>query len=210
MVATQGLGLISNMSNGLVRVLGFAFRLRLLFFFMLFILINTIIISIQEKSLHPAIDDLGERFLTPTLKVQEMSLEAIDDGGLYHRSNNLWGGMIDYVLDMWGILTQFYIILMWISVIGMFLTFLMMDTSKKPIGYILAVPTFLFFQMALIAKTGKGDFFQPVSALKDFFRAIPYLLKPITSSGNSKNILNDSNLSLIENSNNYSLNPTAI
>ncbi len=180
MAATQGIGIITRSSQFLTRIFGFAFRLRLLFFFMLFILINSLVIGIEARSLTPVISDLGTRFLTPTLRIQEQSLAIIENQGIYQKTPKFWGGVWAFISTIWGTITQFYIILMWISVLSkIILVFPLMDKSKSAPAMLFAIPLFLFFQMALIARTGKGDFFQPLYAFRDLFKALPYYLKPI-------------------------------
>ena len=83
---------VSKAGGGLARVFGYWFRFRIMVFFVAFILINSVVIGVQERDITLVIEDLGERFLTPNLKLQEAALLIIENEGIYKSTPNYWGG----------------------------------------------------------------------------------------------------------------------
>lgn len=179
-MATQGMSAITSLSNTLTKAFGFAFKLRIMFFFMLFLIINAAIISYEHKDVKVGLSDLGERFLTPTLKLQQTSQQIIDRkgfsdegvGGVKHWWDVIWG--------LWGMFSQFYVILMWLSVLGKLITVFPLTESQTVLATIIAIPIFLVLQMIYIAITKQGDFLQPWTAFITFLKSLPYVFKPIT------------------------------
>ena len=182
-MAIEKIGFLTRLNSFLGKLFGFAFKIKLLYIFMLFIVINATVISVQQRDINVGISDLGRRFLNPTLEVQEISLSVIENGGIYKEDVNSFKSIGLFLWDVWEILTQLYIILMWLSVIARFITIFPLDESKSVLSIFIAIPIFLVVQMIYIASTKQGDFFQPWIAFKDFLRALPYYVQPIKNIG---------------------------
>jgi len=165
---------------------GFIFRLRLMFFFILFIFINSVIIGVEAGSVDVVLDDLGNRFLSPTLKIQEFSLEVIENQGFYQSTPKVWGGLWNVLFDLWGVGLQFYIIMIWLSVLAWIMSISpFSDKSRTFTNWCFAIFFFFVIQVLYLLITGKGDFLTPFYAFRDLFRALPFIVKPIAAFGDT-------------------------
>ncbi|MAG47076.1 hypothetical protein CL617_00590 [archaeon] len=181
---------VSKSGGGLARVFGYWFRFKIMFIFVLFILLNSIIIGVQAKDFTPVVQDLGNRLLTPTLQIQEFSQEVIENEGLYERTPHYWGGMGNFLFDIWGIFTQFYLIMIWLGVLALVSRkIILWDDSKGASSYLIAIGLFFLLQMLYIASMDKGTILSPIIAFKDLVIALPYLVEPLAELGDV--IIND-------------------
>jgi len=62
-------------------------------FFIIFLLVNAIIISIEEKSPLPAIKDIGGRLIFITYEIQENALAIYENQGIYTDTGNTFYGL---------------------------------------------------------------------------------------------------------------------
>jgi len=202
----MGKEIITKVGGKSLRIFSGIFKLRLVFFFLLFILINSITIGIQQGSIEPVIKDIGSRFLTPTLKIQQFSLEIISRGGIYKPTPHFWGGVWNFIMDIWSLLTQFYIILLWLKILALLVGISpLSDKSRAFVNWTLAILIFIVFQMLYIATINKGSILVPLLAFKDFARAFPYIIGPLSNIGevvvgnsNQANMTNVTNLGAYE------------
>ncbi len=177
-------GAAEALGRGGFRLFKGIFKFKILFIFLIFILINVVIIGIQAGDASVAVNELGRRFLTPTLILQETSLEIIEQQGIHVPSPNIIGGILKTILRFLEILSQFYIILLWIRVFAwIFVRFPLMDKSRTPTAFVFGVLFFFGLQMIFLAFTDKGNMMTPILAFRDFAKAFPYMVKPIATLG---------------------------
>lgn len=168
----------------LTKIFGKFFSMKILFILLLFILINSIIIGVHEKSFDAVIKDLGSRFLTPTLKIQEFSNKIINQQSICNTNEVIWVCVGKYIFSIWDFLVQFYITYLWIRALMFVATHLIIADDSKPMAsLIVALIIFLFFQVAYIALYLKGDPLSPLKAFVDLFKAIKYFIKPVANIG---------------------------
>ena len=53
-------------------------------------------------------------------KIQQESLKIIENEGIYSPSTNFFGGIFGWVLSVWSLLSNLYLILVYISILGYF------------------------------------------------------------------------------------------
>jgi hypothetical protein len=175
-MAYQAAGSIFSRIGG---ALGLAFKFKIFAIFLVFLLINAVTIAVQERSLTPAIQDLGIRFTTPTQKLHQEVNIILEKGVIYERTPHFWGGIWKLITVYWSLLTNLYIIILWISILGFFSRHLILwDDSKRSSGVLIGFILFIGIQMLLIGITQKGTIWDPIIAFRDFGKAIPHLIRP--------------------------------
>lgn len=166
MVKLTSLGRIgTNTSRGLF----WWFRLGILGVFLAFILINSIIIGFEQKSIDPVIQDLGDRFLNPLLTLQEESNKLfIED------TSQL--SLFDKLFSYWDFFSCIYVIYLWLWII-----FILITTAVGvgvPSLNRWGVAVFLFFIIILIKLASQNQpLMTPFYALKSGISGIIKLIK---------------------------------
>lgn len=156
------------------------FRFRILFIFLCFIFLNAAIMGIQANDFSVTLIELGNRFITPTLELQQTSLAIIENKGLYQQTPDIYGGMIKVLLDVILILSHFYIIVLWIAMLAFIVrNILIWDSSKGASSYLIGLIFFIATQMIILAFTTGSDMMTPIHAFRDFFRSLPFIVKPV-------------------------------
>ncbi len=185
------------------------FRIFSISFLALFIvieLIQIVYLGIQTRSFQPVLTELGGKFLYTTQQLSNESKQLIAQGGVPINSVNL---TVNPISGIWGVVkelsnffTIIYTVFLWLKI----LTWLFghspfSNTSNAFKNVMFAVFIFVFFQSALIITTeainhnidcfsGCGEksvsnyVLTPILSFKDFFQAIPYIIKPISQVAN--------------------------
>lgn len=183
------------------------FSISFLALFIIIELIQIVYLGIQTKSFQPILTELGGKFLYSTQQLSNESKQLIAQGGVPIESINL---TINPISGIWGVIkelsnffTIIYTVFIWLKI----LTWLFghspfSNTSNAFKNVMFAIFIFLFLQSALITTTaaiqhnidcfsGCGDksvssyLLTPVLSFKDFFQAIPYIIKPISQVANT-------------------------
>lgn len=145
------------------------------------IFIQAVIVSIEGKSIEPGLHLLGERFLYPTLEIYEISNKIITNEGLYIKEDNFWSGIWNLTSDSWNLFRAFVIMWLYIRIMAWFIwNFIIWDDSKKPVGYVISILTFIAIQMLLLTTQKGVPIMTPIYAFRDFFKSVPYLIEPVT------------------------------
>ncbi len=175
---------VTKIPSGATSLISKIFKLKIIYFFLAILLINAVVIAIEEKDIRPALEDLGEKFLFPTLYIQNWCLETIENWGIYQRTPRVLNGIWDMVLSVFRIITQFYILLAWVTLLaGVVSVSPFSNRSMAFVNWSLGIGIFVVIQMLAIASTNKGSIMTPIFAFWDFLRAIPYIVKPVTEAG---------------------------
>ncbi len=160
-----------------------------IFLFIIIIVINATVISIQERSLTPAVKEIGGRLFFTTHSLSENSKLVIEQEGVYDGSNGFLKGV-------WGVIkiyARFYIDIYSIYLWVQFLTFIVVhifplsgDSSRKFTNMILSLSIFFALQIIFLLVFQPLDISKmdalsmPFLAFKDFLFAIPYLISPVS------------------------------
>lgn len=173
------------------RILSFSF----LGIFIFLLLINTLYVAIEEKSIMPVLKNLGDTFLLSTEHISDISKEIVANDGGYIRSDDFWTGIWNYI-KMYGMLYIYlYSIYCWFAIlIWIYGHSPFSDTSLQFKNFFLALITFILLQsILLLAYAGVnkevGCFYDcpksaiywielPVTWIIDFLKALPLILKP--------------------------------
>ena len=171
----------SAISGGTGRIFRGIFKLRILFIFLAFILINAIILGIQAGSVEVVIKDLGNRFLTPTLALQQTSSYIINNQGLYTPTDSSFSNLFTIISNIFDILTHFYIIILWVALLSIIIRHLILwDSSKVAVAYVIAFIFFIGIQMILLSFNNEAEMMTPIYSFRDFFLSLPYIISPIS------------------------------
>lgn len=107
----MGIGSVLKTGVGftLKRFLSISFITIILFV----LLLNSIVIGVQEKSLESGLKDLGSRFLFSTKNLNDASLSVLEEGGSFIRFISLFSGFfiayawVKILSKIWGSFTPF-------------------------------------------------------------------------------------------------------
>jgi len=169
--------------KGLLSV--FKFKISWFILFFMIILLQAGINSFQQKSFAPFFTEVSQEFILATENLNEQSLSVIDKGGIWDIDLKLHPRVWDFVKNMWYYFKSMIIIYFWLKILMYFFIGFMMDTSKSPAGWGLAIFTFIGIQMVAsvtigVKLGGSGDPFVVFNAFKNFFFSLPYIVKPIS------------------------------
>jgi len=163
-----------------------------IFIFIVIPILYAITLSVQDRNIKSGISYLAPKFLGPTKTLQEKSQQAIDNEGIYVRTEPIFRGMWGFIKDNIGILSALYISYLWISVLaGGWAWSPFSNTSNWFINHSIGLIVFFLIQVILllaIAPIGaRWDYsLMPFKAFYTFARATPYLIKPVAEiSGNA-------------------------
>ena len=179
-VVTKAVG--STFGKKLFSTIAFFFKWRMLALFLTVLLVHAIVISIQAQDVTPGIEELGARFLMPTIKLQNISLEIIEREGFYVRAGNnifsdIWNAGSAYILYI----AQFWIILMWITVLAFVVSISpWSNDSERFKNYLGGILLFFAVQWIFILMNKEPDLnlMSPILAFKDVLIAFPYVFQP--------------------------------
>ena len=153
--------------TGLFKFLGYFFKFKFALFFTLFIIISAFIIGISTDNPDYIVQDLGNRFLTPTLYLQQTSLKIIEQGYFFSEEKSIWKEL----LELWDILSQLWVIYILIFAFAWIIghSFLS-DVSRIFVNWSLGIMIFIVFQMLYISQIKDLSIWVPLLAFKDFLR----------------------------------------
>ena len=150
----------------------------LLGIFLVIILINSIVISVENKSIEPAIKDLGNRFIYSTEKINDISVQIIEQGGLTLPDNGFFSNTWLFLTTFSELFTQCYILYLWIKIFSwVCLRFVLWDDSKTTTASLISILFVYFIQALLLAKKG-GSMMMPIEAIINLIKSIPYIIQP--------------------------------
>jgi len=198
--------------------LGFfkATSLSLSLIFIIITLVSIIYTGLHEKSFEPVIRELGNKFLYATQQLSSSSLQIIEQGGILPTSGGFWGSTWSFLVTMATFFSSFYIIYLWIFVLSKVISMSpFSENGKTFINYTLAIIIFLLLQ-SIILFTAAGinkelDCFSgcekstikylstPYLSFYNFYKAVPYFLKPAMDIGDkvlNKNPANIANTTI--------------
>ena len=179
---------LKTFGGGFLKLFGSFFKIRFFFFFTLFIILNSLIIGFQTKDPVFIIKDLGERSLTPTIKLHQTSLKIINEGGLFSETRNVFKEFF----NIWGILSEFWFIYLEVIVLAwIFRKAVLFDDSKGGVSILLGLATFIILQMLFLAFIG-GDMLLPINVYKDVASAGGIVINDFVNMGDFLRKSNDS------------------
>lgn len=161
------------------------FIFTIMFIVFMIIFANAIVQSVQQRSFQPIVDDLGFRWLQTTFALEEESQTIIDQGGVYEANSGFFGSSGQAFFSISGTLGPILIIYVWIRV-------LMYIAARSPLSgdisqwgnhLAIAVTFFFFLQILILLLFGHGgqSFVIPFRAFWTFFKAIPFILSPMSA-----------------------------
>ena len=158
---------LKSFGGGFLKLFGSVFKIHFFWFFTLFIILNAFIIGYQTNNYSYVISDLGERSLTPTLKLHQTSVEIISNQGLFSIDRNAFEEMF----YLWGVLSEFWFIYFEIVVFAwIYRKVILWDDSKGGVSILLGTATFFVLQMLILSLKGQ-DMFLPFNMFKEISSA---------------------------------------
>jgi len=163
--------------------------------FLVLLLINTIYIAVEQRSIYPVISNLGNTFLLSTQHISELSNDIIEKGGGYERTEDFWTGIWRYICVYGKLFIALYTIYCWIWILmTLFAWSPFSDGSSHFKNLSLAIITFILLQSIILlgnaAVTKNVGCFNgcensviyylatPVKWIWDFIRAVPLIIRP--------------------------------
>jgi hypothetical protein len=156
------------------------FRVSLLSIVFVIILIQSVIISVEQKSIEPAIEELGNRFILVTETIDELSLEIIENKGSFDKEDGVFKSFLNFFKSIWVLLESLVIMYFWISILAkVSLKGILQDDSKTAASYTLGTIAFFVFQIIAIQAYTDKSMMAPFLAFRNLALALPYIFKPI-------------------------------
>jgi hypothetical protein len=150
---------------------------------LLFILINVVIVDVQAGKPENIVNDAVPRLVNPLSELQSISLTIIDNGGFVNPDVGFFGNSWNVIKLIWSLLFTIYALFLWIKLFSwLSLKFIMWDDSKDSSGYLNGLIIYFLLQMIYFASNGQSVF-TSIYALIDFFKALPYMIKPVANLG---------------------------
>lgn len=150
----------------------FLFKWSFLFFWILLLLINAIIISLQAGTIEVGLKDIGNRLLLPTIQLGEDSREIVKSGGIIIE-DSFWKTFQNYL----SLILNLYTICMWIYVFTWIWGKTPFTNGLSFTNLFLGFLTFLVIMLLFNAYYGKYAFIEPIKAIFwDFPRILPYIV----------------------------------
>lgn len=188
-----------------------SFFMKLGILIVLIFFAQIVVAAIQKQSLEPIVKGIGNQFLSATNTLSNQANQIIKDEGIkYDKISNL-SSFFAVVKTLLVFFESIFIILFWLKLLYLFVG-IMPFSSRDHVfkNIIFAILIFLFFQSILIFSTAAVNkevacfsgceqsvtyyILKPITAFVDFFKSIPYLLKPINNI--SEYINNDLNATI--------------
>jgi len=158
-------------------------KLRFLFLSLIFgvMLMNSILISIQDRNIETGVKYLGFKFLLVTEQLGEHSNNIIEQEGVYDGSTGFFKGVWNMLKNFYWIFESLFIIYIWCKVLAyVVLHGVLWDSSKVSVSWALAVLIFFCVQIITILAFTDKPLVTPFLAFWDFGKALPYMFKPIS------------------------------
>ena len=177
----------------------FAFAKNFLFFGLLFITFliifsNAIVLSINQKSIDPLLNELGSRFFFASQSLEEASQAIIDQGGVYDSSGAWYSKIWSVISNSAELLFAILVVFTWIRVLAWIVKKSpLSNESNWFINYSLGLIAFIVIAgIATVVRAAvAGDITSythaiyllslPVKSFITFFKALPYILSPIAN-----------------------------
>ncbi|NOZ47381.1 MAG: hypothetical protein GXO79_11455 [Chlorobi bacterium] len=168
------------------RTFGKLFGYFFVFIFLIIPLIYAIVISVQASNIAPGVNYMGQKFLNPLLTLGTESAKVINANASFVDTGNFFHDGWRFIILYWNLIGSFWIIWKWIRVFSWIYghSFLSND-SQKFTNFSLGVLTFFgltFLYLSLIAHSALHltvieAWKIPLHSLKEFWKAIPLLIK---------------------------------
>jgi len=187
----------TSLLGGFSKTIGYIF----IFIFIVIPLLYAIILSVQDRNIKTGINYLSPKFLGPTQVLQEKSQQAIDNGGVYQRTEPIFRGMWCFIVDNWYVFSSIYIIYLWIWILSCtWARSPFSNTSNFFINFSMGIIFFLLIQVIFLMATASVEerWSQSIVPLKSFYtfaRALPYFIQPIAEISDNVIIENITNFS---------------
>jgi len=171
-------------SKGAGKLFGFIF----VFIFLIIPVIYAGIISIEAGSIEPGVVYLGEKFLKPTLTLQQESIKIIEQGGAFPIGDNFLKNLWSFMVLYWSLFGALYIIYRWVWLFAkLFSMSPLSNESEKFRNWTMALITFFGLQIIYLLGTAPIDISRwdysmiTFRAWGSFVNAFPLLIKQATS-----------------------------
>jgi len=158
------------------------FRIGIMFIVFTIIFTQSIILSAQQKSINPLIEDIGGRFFLVTNDLNNKSLEIIESRGIkIDRDLGFFKSFYKYISTYWSFIESLFLIYFWLTILELIILYLFIfDTSKTPTAWLFAIMFFFLGQMIFIVMyLGKDAYLIPFTAFINMFVAFAYLFTPL-------------------------------
>ena len=206
-VVVKTAGAAKGIGSTFVFLRKFAF-FSLLFVVFLIIFSNAIIMSVEQKSFEPLLNELGGRFFLASQSLETASLDAIERGGIYDPAGPWYGDVWEFVSNLSELIFAVMVIWMWLRVLMWIVKKTpLSDESRWFTNFTLALLTFIVLEAAFIlikaAVAGEITDYRhalylvslPVRSFYSFFLALKFIFSPFASAIGDKmqptNKLND-------------------
>lgn len=149
---------------------------------MLSVLLNAIVLSMEAKDASVGIEYLGSKFLHPIVQLNDISLSIIENQGISALVDSKGPkGWFDKFLVYLDLLSSIFIIYFWLFLLSRLWAFSpFSNISQTFINWGVAIIIFIVIQMLLLSMKD-GNIMLPIDAFINLFKAIPYIIKPITA-----------------------------
>lgn len=178
--------------TGLGRILGGSFgffkgifRLGLLTVFMTIVIVGAVYSALQASDPAVFVSELGSQFLSPVKNLGEASQQILNqEGFISDEAGGIFEKTWSFLSSTWQWLSPFYVIALWLKVLAtLFTKFVLLDDSRKPVGWILS-PIFFFLLSSLyLSETGQGGVSEMWGSVKLFGQSFVALLEPLVELG---------------------------
>lgn len=159
------------------------FKFSFFVIFFMFLILNAILISVEERNIGAGLKDLGERVFSPTTVIYDTTNNILENEGVYQQTGNFLSDIWNFFTIYLALFSSIYAIWMWLVVWSkLWLWFFVQDTSKQTLAYICAFFTIITLQLLYIAffvEASLESIMIPIMAFVNLFRSLPYLVNPI-------------------------------
>jgi len=179
---------VKTASSGIAKIFGN----KVFMIFMIFILLNIVIIGIENKSIEPALQELGERLFSPTVVIDDFFKNIIENKGILFDSNAVFKSSLGLILFVFTLISQLYLMIAWICLLSFAIKHVIISDSSKTFASILiSIILFMLIQVIYILIFRKEvSPWVPITVFIDMFKAAPYIVKPIVKSDAFQQIWN--------------------
>lgn len=171
---TRGSGIFGSLFK-------FWWKHKVLLFFMFFIVLQVVIIGFQTHNPDEVVSKVGSMLLNPLNHLQETSLQILSQKGFYDASGGVLKGFFGCFYVLWGVFVNLYTVWLWIQLFRWI--FIKLNNSERVYGTVVGTIIYILLQMVYLAKIGESIWI-PFTAIGNFLKAVPYLIKPVSDLGN--------------------------
>lgn len=179
------------------------FSFLFVFIFLIIPVLYSVVISIEAESAEPGIKYLGNKFLEPTITIQEESLKIIDQEGIYSSSENYFAKAWTFIKTYWSLLGALYIIYRWLWLFTKIISVSPLSNNSETFrNWFMASIAFIGLQFIYLLGTAPTDVncwnysMSVFTVWGDFFKACPYLIKQANSFIDPSINLNATNITI--------------